>query len=56
MRVAESLNFVASPAAIAALTALAPTARWYWDYRPATLLVNNVIPLERARQAARRPA
>lgn len=56
LRVAESLNFVASPAAIAALTALAPTARWYWDYRPATLLVNNVIPLERARQAARRPA
>ncbi|MHB1735089.1 MAG: DNA polymerase III subunit alpha [Acidithiobacillus sp.] len=56
LRVAESLNFVASPAAIAALTALAPTARWYWDCRPATLLVNNVIPLERARQAARRPA
>ncbi|WP_291521335.1 DNA polymerase III subunit alpha [Acidithiobacillus sp.] len=56
LRVAESLNFVASPAAIAALTALAPTARRHWDYRPATLLVNNVIPLERARHAARRPA
>ncbi|HUX18910.1 MAG TPA: DNA polymerase III subunit alpha, partial [Acidithiobacillus sp.] len=56
LRVTESLSFAASPAAIAALTALAPTAHWHWGYRPATLLVNNVIPLERARHAARRPA
>jgi DNA polymerase-3 subunit alpha len=55
LRVTESLSFAAKPAAIAALVALAPTARWHWDYRPVTLLVNNVIPLERARPAARRP-
>ncbi len=56
LRVAESLSFAASPAAIAALMALAPTARWRWDYRSTTSLVNNVVPLERARYGARRPA
>ncbi|WP_196762928.1 hypothetical protein, partial [Acidithiobacillus ferrooxidans] len=56
LRVAESLSFAAGPAAIAALMALAPTARWRWDYRSTTSLVNNVVPLERARYGARRPA
>ncbi|MBN6742300.1 DNA polymerase III subunit alpha [Acidithiobacillus sp. MC6.1] len=56
LRVAEGLSFAAGSAVIAALTALAPSARWHWDYRSATLLVNNVIPLERARYGARRPA
>ncbi|MCK9188886.1 DNA polymerase III subunit alpha [Acidithiobacillus sp.] len=55
LRVTESLSFAAKPAAIAALAALAPTARWRWDYRSVTLLVNNVTPLERTRPAARRP-
>ncbi|MBU2825900.1 DNA polymerase III subunit alpha, partial [Acidithiobacillus ferrooxidans] len=48
LRVTENLSFAASPAAIAALTALAPAAHWHWSYRPVTLLVNNVVPLERA--------
>jgi DNA polymerase-3 subunit alpha len=56
LRVTENLSFAASPAAIADLTALAPTAHRHWSYRPVTLLVNNVVPLERARHAARRPA
>ena len=56
LRVTENLSFAASPAAIAALTALAPAAHWHWSYRPVTLLVNNVVPLERARHATRRPA
>ncbi len=56
LRVGEGLGFAAVPDCVAALTALAPTARWSWDYRPASILVNNVTPLERARQSARRPA
>jgi DNA polymerase-3 subunit alpha len=57
LKVPETLSFVASAEALAALQANMPEGyQWQWTYRAANSLVNNVIPLERGQRKTRRPA
>ncbi len=56
LKVSAALCFTANAEALEALRKLVAKGIWHWSFRPATLLVNNVIPLERGQRKARRPA